>query len=199
MVIVQIFFGKCKLNMKQLCAILMILLFSVGKEQAFAQDSTVTKKEYRLPLLWNIEAAYHFQGSQAVELGINFTRYLYNLDDLADMGSYFSCEYYWLKEGKNILAPKIGIGFNQMSDGLKGWGYAVRLNVLWLDPGRANDWRFLPQAGLTWAGIFNVYYGYQVPLAQNRFSAIGPHRVSVTLNIGYVRSLINIIELSGGM
>jgi len=183
---------------KQLFAVIIILLFSVGEGQVSAQDTTI-KKEHHLPLLWNIEAGYHLQGSQAVELGINFTRYLYTLDDLSEMGLYFSCEYHWMKEGKNILAPKIGIGFNQMSYKLKGWGYTAKLNTLCFDPGMANNWFFLPQAGITWAGIFNVYYGYHFPLTQNRFNSIGPHRISVTLNFGYFRSLINIIELSGGM
>lgn len=61
--------------------------------------------------------------------------------------------------------------------------FALRLNGLTYFKGSAHDFRFTPEIGLTSNGLYNIYYGYNIPVGGTEFSEVSRSRLSITFNL----------------
>lgn len=175
------------------------LLFSACS--VFAQDSSKDKYAYK-PYTINGDAAYNYQNCSGAELGINIMTEDFNLGILLkdyrqtmEFGAHASCEFNFINSDI-IAGPKTGIGMNHMVRA--GLGYSLRLNLIVHDPGFTNDIRFCPQLGMTFLGMLNIYYGYNMPLGKDRVEEIGYNKITVNFNLGYKRMIINTMDAVGG-
>jgi hypothetical protein len=79
-------------------------------------------------------------------------------------------------EERSIIAPKFSFEAHYVL-------FGARLNVIDYQTQGQHDWRFRPEAGLSLLGIVNVFYGYNIPLSENRFAEVQPHKISLALNL----------------
>jgi hypothetical protein len=61
--------------------------------------------------------------------------------------------------------------------------FALRLNGITYFKGSINDFRFTPEIGLTSNGLYNIYYGYNIPVGGTEFSEVSRSRLSITFNL----------------
>jgi len=90
-------------------------------------------------------------------------------------------------DSKNfILGPKISYEFDLIFLGL-------RMSIIDYKESNLNDFRFVPEIGLTLIGCIDLFYGVNIPLTHERISAISLSRLSLIINInlpGY-KALLN--------
>ncbi len=176
--------------------ILAILCFSYAT--AICQDSVSRSMKFNRPFFFNADIDYNYQKCNGLELGVNAMTRNYaikKVERTMEFGLYLSCEYNFIAP-KNVFGPKLGLGMDQML--FKGFGYTAKFNLVSYDPGGINDLRFSPEVGLTYLGVINLYYGYNMPLSDNPIKEIGVHKISINLNIGYPRPIVNAMCAAGG-
>jgi hypothetical protein len=163
--------------------------------------SRLFKGAWERDYLINGEIKYIFQGTSGIEAGINFSKYttfLLQLNGLSDNCIFLSSEIKFLKE-KTVLGPKAGFGTYFIHEKLKGTGIHLRCSSVLYEPGETNDLRILPEASLTFLGILNLGYAYSIPVLKNEIKEIPRHSFIVGFHFGYWRSMMNVLDMSGGM
>lgn len=75
-----------------------------------------------------------------------------------------------------FIAPKIGAEFDFAF-------FGARLNIIDYTDFTYHDFKFTPEAGLSFLGIVNLFYGYNFSLTENRIENIGTHRLTLTINL----------------
>ncbi len=147
----------------------------------------------------NGELKYNYQKSSGIEVGINFTKYPYApKKDLFEAGVYLSCEYKVLGKN-NCIAPKFGLGVTELYYKFYGFGYCAKINTVLYEPGERNDLRLLPEVGLTFLGVVNLSYSYAIPFTKNIIPEISNHVITCGVNIGYKRTIINVMDMAYGI
>jgi hypothetical protein len=99
-----------------------------------------------------------------------------------------------------IVSPTLGMEFNYATRGEERKIYApkfsleahyyfvgARLNVVDYQTQGKHDWRFRPEAGISLLGVASVFYGYNIPLSENRFAEVQPHKLSICINLPLLR------------
>jgi hypothetical protein len=75
-----------------------------------------------------------------------------------------------------IIAPKVGFETS-------GTIFVMRLNAVNYFQDRKSDFRILPEIGLSWAGVINLTYGYNIRLTNSLVEDINKHRFSLSINL----------------
>ncbi len=146
----------------------------------------------------NGELKYNYQKSSGIEVGINFTKYPgFPKKGLFEAGIYLSCEYKVLGKN-NCFAPKLGLGITELDYKFNGFGYCAKLNTVLYTTSEKSDLRLLPEVGISYLGLLNITYGHSLPLSKSTIPAIANHVISCGVNIGYKRTIINIMDMSYG-
>ncbi len=186
--------------MKKISIILALL---ITHSTLHSQDSLKTSSSNYRPFTINVDAMYNYQNCHGIELGFNIMTYDFNFNiffkdyrQTMEFGAFLSCEYNFISP-KNVFGPKFGIGMDHLLR--KGFGYALKLNVVDYSPGDINDLRFNPHLGLTFLGIVNIYYGYNFSMSKAIIPEIGNHKITVNINFGYTRAICNAINAAGGI
>ena len=140
----------------------------------------------------NCELKYSYQKCGAFEPGINFTTYLSQKKILSEGGLYLNYDIKFAKQ-KVIYGPKAGLGFMILFKKLRGIGFNAKASLVSYNAFDNADVRFMPEAGLTYFGVLNLNYSYSLPLNNTVISEIGNHQINIGINVGYWRTILNLI------
>ena len=75
-----------------------------------------------------------------------------------------------------IIAPKIGYEITATI-------FSLRLSTLNYFQNSRNDFRFLPEIGLSWGGFVNLTYGYNFRLTSTEIEDLSKHRFCLSFNL----------------
>ncbi len=48
---------------------------------------------------------------------------------------------------------------------------------------KINDWRIIPETGLTFLGVCTLAYGWNIPVTHSRLNGVSPQRISLSFNM----------------
>lgn len=117
-----------------------------------------------------------------LELGVQWHNIYKHPLSLASKGPYLSVDL--LKDDNNFLVgPKLGYEFTA---GVFGAAFDVTYFFDKNYDPEGNDrraWVATPKAGLTLLGFLNFFYGYQIPLSEQRITSLSRHRLSIVFNL----------------
>ena len=94
---------------------------------------------------------------------------------MASAGPYFTIDGL-IKEDEPIFGPKLGY---EITAGLIG----IAADVTYYTDFSKDSFMFTPKAGISILGFADLFYGYNVPLSEERFGIISRNRFSLVLNI----------------
>jgi hypothetical protein len=117
-----------------------------------------------------------------IELGIQYHSVYRHPFSLASRGGYLSVDIF--VDDKNLLlGPKAGYEFTAGFLGVAAdVTYFIDQNYNEIGDDR-RAWVLTPKAGLSILGFANLFYGYQIPLSEERISSIYRHRFSLVINL----------------
>ncbi len=115
------------------------------------------------------------QEAAFVEVGIAYHRIYVHPLSLASSAPYFSIDAL-IKEDEPIFGPKIGYG---ITAGLIGFA----TDVTYYTDFSKDSFMLTPKAGISILGFADLFYGYNIPLSEERFAIIARNRFSLILNI----------------
>jgi len=126
-----------------------------------------------------------------VEVGIQFHSIYKHPLSLASRGGYLSVDVF--VDDKNLLlGPKVGYEFTAGFLGVAAdITYFIDQNYNEVGDDR-RAWVVTPKAGLSILGFANLFYGYQIPLSDERITSIYRHRFSLVINLN--RDYFNLSE-----
>jgi hypothetical protein len=177
----------------------IFLMLASGLLPAQNASSLKFKRAWERDYLVNGELKYISQGGRGIELGVNVSKYnprFFNA--LSDNVIFISSELKFNGK-KNIIGPKIGFGLYILPYKLKGAGIHARCSSVLYDPSKTNDLRLLPEICFTFLGIINAGYGYSIPVSNHQLTEIPRHSLIMGFHFGYYRSIITVLDMSGGM
>jgi hypothetical protein len=165
-------------------AALMVVL---STHLANAQDLDSTKQGGPFQKYWTRartvpKIGAGVQDRAFVEIGLIYQSIYRHPLSLASHGGYFTVDVF--VDDKNLLlGPKAGYEFTAGFLGIGG-------DVTYFIDNNYNEeghnrraWVVTPKAGLSILGFANLFYGYQIPLSDERITTIYRHRFSITLNL----------------
>lgn len=116
------------------------------------------------------------------EIGLQYQSIYKHPLTLASHGGYVTVDVF-LDDSNLLLGPKAGYEFTA---GILG----VAADVTYFidhnyteDGGNRRSWVFTPKAGLTIFGFADLFYGYQIPLSEERITSIYRNRFSLVFNL----------------
>ena len=126
-----------------------------------------------------------------VEIGLQYQS-IYKLPlSLASHGGYVTVDVF-VDKSNLLLGPKAGY---EVTAGIIGIAadFTYFIDHNYSEEGRnRRSWVFTPKAGLTIFGFADLFYGYQIPLSEERITTIYRHRFSLVFNLN--RDYFNLKE-----
>lgn len=117
-----------------------------------------------------------------LELGVQWHNIYRHPLSLASKGPYASVDI--IKDNTNyVIGPKLGYEFTA---GVFGTAFDVTYFYDKDYDSEGNDrraWVATPKAGLTVLGFLNFFYGYQIPISDQRITSLSRHRLSIVFNL----------------
>jgi hypothetical protein len=110
------------------------------------------------------------------ELGVQFHQIYVHPLSLASAGPYLTVDAVFQID-ETILGPKVGY---EITAGLLGFAADV---TYFTDFSGKHLWAATPKAGFTLFGYADLFYGYNLYLSDQRFSAISNNRFSLIFNL----------------
>ncbi len=150
-------------------SILFIVLVALS-HFASAQDTTIPAN----PWHYGLSLGYIYQSGNFLTVGAIAGK---NMGNLRKRGMSFGIagEFSLRKE-----SPMYGV---KAFYDINLFVFALRLNAITYVKGSANDFRFTPEVGLTANGLYNIYYGYNIPVGGTEFNEVSRSRLSITFNL----------------
>lgn len=137
---------------------------------ASAQDKTILEN----PWHYGLSIGYIYQADNFVTLGGVIAK---NPGNFRKRGvAYGLATEFNLRKNDPVIGAKAFYEVTLIAFGL-------RLNSITYFKGSATDFRFTPEIGLTANGLYNIYYGYSIPLGSKEFEEISRSRLNVTFNL----------------
>ena len=87
------------------------------------------------------------------------------------LGSEFTID-----NSKLVLGPKFSCEYVYAFLG-------TRINIIDYTNFTKHDWRFTPEIGLSFCAIISIYYGYNIPLTEDRLSSVTTNRITLTFTL----------------
>jgi hypothetical protein len=122
------------------------------------------------------------QDRMFVEIGVYWQNIYHHPLSLASKGPYATIDI-MIHEENLLIGPKVGYEFTA---GVFGTALDVTYFYDKDYNSEGQDRRAFvatPKAGLTLLGFLDVFYGYQIPLSEERITSISRHRFSITFNL----------------
>lgn len=164
----------------------LVLLFSMAIMQVgLAQSDTVNTglmETYWTKQRFIPKAGIAIQDRALAEFGIHWQNIYRHPLSLASKGPYATVDL--LIDEKNFLiGPKLGYEFTA---GVFGAAFDVTYFYDNNYDFEGNDRRAFvatPKGGLSILGFLNFFYGYQIPISEQRITSLSRHRFSITVNV----------------
>ena len=127
------------------------------------------------------------------EVGVQWHNIYKHPLSLASKGPYCTVDVF-IDESNLLLGPKLGYEFTAGVFGVAGdITYFIDHNYDGEGSNR-QSWVVTPKAGLTILGFADLFYGYQIPLSEERISTIYRNRFSLVFNLN--KDYFNLKEAS---
>jgi hypothetical protein len=161
------------------------LLFQAGP--VFSQQADTAKTATLESFYWTKERlvpkiGVSVQDRAFLEIGVYWQNIYRHPLSLASKGPYATIDI--MVDDRNLLiGPKLGYEFTA---GVFGTAFDVTYfydkdyNSEGLD---RRAFVATPKAGLTLLGFMDVFYGYQIPISEQRITSLSRHRFSLTFNL----------------
>jgi hypothetical protein len=78
-----------------------------------------------------------------------------------------------------VLGPKLSLEY------VRGF-LGARINLIDYTDFKTQDWRFTPEIGITLGSFIDIYYGYNIPLTNDRLNFVAENRVTLTIILPYI-------------
>lgn len=79
-----------------------------------------------------------------------------------------------------IIGPKISYEYVYVLGGF-------RIGMIDYRQSNKNDFRFVPEIGISYAGFIDLFYGVNIPIGYERISTISFSRLSLVINLDFLR------------
>lgn len=167
------YFGECK---------------NLWKDESSSFDKANFEPQFQLPLKAEktdrkftppnmaLSPGMIFQKQTFGEINLLVGRYESSMTGNALYGIRMGAESNFRNGDQNIWAPKIGVE-------LSGIVICMRVTTLYYVTEGNNQWRFLPELGISFLGFANLTYGYNFRLSGEPLDGIVNHRVCLSLNL----------------
>jgi hypothetical protein len=168
-------------------AAIFLMVSTTSQGMAITKTDADTLRTKFLEMYWTKERFVPKIGASVqeralLELGVQWHNIYKHPLSLASKGPYASVDL--LIDKKNFLiGPKLGYEFTA---GVFGAAFDVTYYYDKDYDAEGNNRRAFvgtPKGGLTLLGFMNVFYGYQIPLSEQRITTLSRHRFSITLNL----------------
>lgn len=137
---------------------------------ASAQDSQPPKSAWD----YGLSAGYIYQENNFLTLGGIVGK---NVGNLHKRGMAFGLA------GEFSLKKETPVSGVKVFYDVRLFVFALRLNAITYFKGSARDFRFTPEVGFTANGLYNIYYGYNIPIGETEFEDVSRSRLSITFNL----------------
>jgi hypothetical protein len=153
----------------------------------YAQASDSTKEKTFDTFFWTRERlipkiGVSLQERAFLEIGVYWHNIYHHPLSLASKGPYATIDV-MVDEENLLVGPKVGYEFTA---GVFGTAFDVTYYYDKDYNSEGMDRRAFvatPKAGLTLLGFMDVFYGYQIPISENRITSLSRHRFSLTFNL----------------
>jgi hypothetical protein len=158
--------------------ITLVLLIACAAQAQVVQSDTAAHRPFQR--YWTKprfapKVGFGIQETGFGELGVQLHQIYVHPLTLASAGPYATVDAVFQKDDI-IIGPKLGYEFTA---GLLG----VAADFTYYTDFERESVMFTPKAGLTVLGFVNLFYGRNIPLSQDTFSAISKNRFSLIFNI----------------
>lgn len=159
----------------------LLILLIVLSQSGFAQDHVDTVNIRPFEQYWTKprivpKVGFGVQETGFGELGVQLHQIYVHPLSLASAGPYFTVDAMFQTD-ETILGPKFGY---EVAAGL----LAIAADVAYYtDFSGKHLWTGTPKAGISLFGYVSLFYGYNIFLSDDRFSAISNNRFSLIFNL----------------
>jgi hypothetical protein len=168
------------------CFGVVMLFLLAGNIPAFCQsaDTVETKvfETYWTKQRFIPKIGASVQDRAFVEVGVYWQNIYHHPLSLASKGPYATIDI-MIDEKNLLLGPKVGYEFTA---GVFGSAFDVTYFTDKNYDAEGHDRRSFvgtPKIGLTLLGFLDFFYGYQIPLSEQRITTLSRHRFSITFNL----------------
>jgi hypothetical protein len=169
--------------LKWACAVGFLIILAAPLR---AQDSDTIKTGF-LPTYWTNprivpKIGGSFQERALLEVGLQWHSIYRHPLSLASKGPYATVDLL-LDDQNFLIGPKLGYEFTA---GVFGLAFDVTYFYDKDYDKEGHDRRAFvatPKGGLTLLGFLDFFYGYQIPLSEERITSLSRHRFSVVFNL----------------
>ncbi len=127
------------------------------------------------------KAGVSIQDNVFLEIGLYWQNIFHHPLSLASKGPYATVDI-MVDERNLLIGPKLGYEFTAGVFGAAAdvtYFYDKDYNSEGMD---RRAFVATPKAGLTLLGFLDLFYGYQIPLSEDRITSLSRHRFSITFN-----------------
>ena len=119
-----------------------------------------------------------YQSNRTAELGVGYAYSIWEKGSVAPglmLSPAIGVEHMHHSE-RNIVGAKMSLEAYYIF-------FAGRVNIIRYEADTQIDMRLRPEIGLSFFGLGNVFYGYNIPLSKVQLSEIQGHKISFLINI----------------
>ncbi len=166
---------------------LVFFLITVATTEGISAELGDTVRNRLLEMYWTKprvvpKVGASIQELAILELGVQWHNIYRHPLSLASKGPYASVDI--IKDNTNyVIGPKLGYEFTA---GVFGTAFDITYfyNKDYTSEGSdRRAWVATPKAGLSVLGFVNFFYGYQIPISDQRIRTLSRHRLSVVFNL----------------
>jgi hypothetical protein len=85
-------------------------------------------------------------------------------------------------DSKNLIyGPKLSLEYDNFLF------FGCRISVIDYIESNHQDYRFVPELGLSFCGYIDLFYGINIPMTNETISSISPNRLSLIINLDFLR------------